>query len=108
MWSEHMNVIRAMVVPGLLAMDLMLVSGPAWAQVPANCPPSPTNMPNAGYPRVCPDYRVMFKLEAPEARQVLLQPNQGATGNGLGKGHFDMVKDPNGVWSATIGPVVQG
>jgi enterochelin esterase-like enzyme len=89
---------------------LVVFLAPATAQVqaPAGCVPSPTNMPNAGYPRVCPNYRVMFKLEAPEARKVQLQPNVGAAGNGLGNGPFDMIKGPDGVWSLTIGPVVPG
>jgi enterochelin esterase-like enzyme len=96
--------------PALLLFVIVVapLAGAAWAQNANDCHPSPTNMPNAGYPRVCSDYRVMFKLEAPEAHQVLLQPNQGATGNGLGKGHFDMVKGPDGIWSVTIGPVVPG
>jgi enterochelin esterase-like enzyme len=92
----------------LAAVGVAVSVGPAWAQAPNGCVPSPTNMPNAGYPRVCADYRVMFKLEAPEARKVELQPNVGAFGNGLGRGPFDMVKGPDGIWSATIGPVVPG
>src|SRR6266576_3890414 len=92
----------------LLALGFLLAAGAAWAQDAKTCPPSPTNMPNAGYPRVCPDYRVMFKLEAPQARKVQLEPNVGAEGNGLGKGSFDMARGADGVWSVTIGPVVPG
>ncbi len=86
----------------------LLFSGAAFSQGAVDCVPSPTNMPNAGYPRVCPDYRVMFKLEAPNARNVQLQPSPGANGNGLGVGPFDMTRGPDGVWSVTIGPVVPG
>src|SRR5437870_1300431 len=79
----------------LLVLGALLAVGPAFAQGAGNCAPAPTNMPNAGYPRVCPDHRVMFKLEAPQARKVQLQPNLGANGNGLGKGPFDMAKGPD-------------
>ena len=98
---------RLLIVLGAL-LAVVAVPNMAWAQNAADCPPAPTNMPYAGYPRVCSDYRVMFKLEAPQARKVQLQPNPGGNPNGMGKGPFDMVKGSDGVWSVTIGPVQPG
>jgi len=86
----------------------MLACGLAWAQGADDSKPAPTNMPNAGYPRVHSDYRVTFRLEAPQARKVQLQPNIGAAGNGLGQGPFDMIRGEDGVWSLTTPPVVPG
>ncbi len=94
-------------IAGALVFALAM-GGSAGAQTAVECAPAPTNMPNAGYPRVCPDYRVMFKLEAPNARTVKLQPNVGAFGNGLGAGPFDMVKGADGIWNVTLGPVRPG
>ncbi len=92
----------------VLGLGMLLATGPASAQSEKDCVPAPTNMPNAGYPRVCPDYRVMFKLEAPNARRVQLEPNVGASGINFGEKIYDMVKGADGVWSVTVGPVVPG
>lgn len=94
--------------PILTILGIAFAAAPAWAQNAADCQAAPTNMANAGYPRVCPDNTVMFKLLAPEARQVLLQPHVGASGNGLGEGPFEMTKGEDGVWSLTLGPVRAG
>ncbi len=91
-----------------LSLGMALTAGAGFAQGVADCVPSPTNMPNAGYPRVCPDYRVMFKLEAPNARTVQMIPNPGASGSGLGNGPFDMTRGPDGIWNLTLGPVRPG
>jgi enterochelin esterase-like enzyme len=91
-----------------LAVLATLSCGPVWAQTADESKPAPTNMPNAGYPRVYPDYRVAFRFEAPEARTVQLQPNIGAAGNGLGQGPFDMVQGADGVWEIILPPVVPG
>ncbi|MGE0724100.1 MAG: alpha/beta hydrolase-fold protein [Alphaproteobacteria bacterium] len=87
---------------------MAFLATPAWAQNPADCQAAPTNMGNAGYPRVCPDNTVMFKLLAPGAQEVLLQPHVGESGNGLGEGPFAMTKGEDGVWSITLGPVRNG
>ena len=58
------------------------------------------------YPRVHPDGRVTFRLVAPAAQKVQLQP--GGNDNGLGKGPMDMVRDEKGVWTVTVPPAVPG
>jgi enterochelin esterase-like enzyme len=68
--------------------------------------PALTNVRGTLYPRVHPDGRVTFRLEAPGARVVQLLPGGGD--NGLGEGPFDMVRDADGVWSVTIPPAVPG
>ena len=68
--------------------------------------PAATNVLNAQYPRVHPDGRVTFRLTAPTAQKVQLQP--GGADNGLGKGPIDMTKDEKGVWSVTTAPAVPG
>src|SRR5439155_20310263 len=73
-----------------------------WAQASAqdvdNSRPAPTNVRGAEYPRIHSDNRVTFRLKAPEARKVQLQPNDGAVENGLGKGPYNMVRGDDGVW----------
>jgi len=63
-------------------------------------------------PQVHPDGRVTFRLEAPLARKVQIEPLNGKPENngynGLGKAPYDMTKDENGIWSVTTPPAVPG
>lgn len=68
--------------------------------------PASSNVRGAEYPRVHPDARVTFRLKAPAAQKVQLQP--GGADNGLGKGPFEMTRGADGVWSVTIPPAVPG
>ncbi len=68
--------------------------------------PATSNVPGAQYPRVYADLRVSFRLRAPNAQKVQVQPGGGD--NGLGQGPFDMAKGDDGVWTATIPPAVPG
>jgi enterochelin esterase-like enzyme len=68
--------------------------------------PASSNVMNAQYPRVYPDGRVAFRLNAPNAQKVQLQP--GGNDNGLGKGPVDMTRDDKGMWSITLPSVVPG
>jgi enterochelin esterase-like enzyme len=68
--------------------------------------PAPTNARGAPYPRVYPDGRVSFRVHAPTATTVQVQP--GGTDNGLGSGPYDMVRDEEGFWAVTIPPAVPG
>ena len=87
----------------------MLACSLTWAQGGDDSRPAPTNVRGADYPRVHSDSRVTFRLEAPEARRVQLQPNSAAEAeNGLGKGPFDLVRGKDGVWTLTTPPVVPG
>src|SRR5258706_1920921 len=68
--------------------------------------PAISNVPGAQYPRINPDLSVNFRLRAPNAQKVQVQPGGGD--NGLGQGPFDMTKGDDGVWTATIPPAVPG
>jgi len=68
--------------------------------------PASSNVRGAEYPRILPDMRVSFKVAAPTAQKVQIMPGGGA--NGLGKGPFDMTRNADGSWTATIGPVQPG
>ncbi len=68
--------------------------------------PASTNVRGAAYPRVHADGRVTFRLKAPGARTVQLQP--GGDDNGLGKGPLDMTQGEDGVWTVTTPPAVPG
>jgi enterochelin esterase family protein len=77
------------------------------AQAPADdSKPASSNVLNAQYPRVHADGRVTFRIAAPNAQKVQLQP--GGNDNGLGKGPLDMVRDEKGVWTVTVPPAVPG
>jgi len=74
-------------------------------EVEEGCPAS-SNVRGAEYPRIHPDLRVTFRLEALSAHTVQVQP--GGDANGLGAGSFDMQCDAAGVWSVTTPPAVPG
>ena len=89
-----MRIFRALAATIFLALA-------AQAQTPAT-----SNVRGAAYPAIDPDRRVTFQVKAPTAQTVQVMPGGGA--NGLGKGPFDMTRSPEGIWSATIGPVQPG
>lgn len=57
-----------------------------------------TNINASGYPRITPDLRVIFRVNAPNAQKVQMD---------LGK-LYDMVRDAQGVWTVTTDPQVPG
>ena len=63
-------------------------------------------------PEVHPDGRVTFRLKAPLAQKVQIEPVNGMPAdngyNGLGNAAFDMTKDENGLWTVTTPPAVPG
>lgn len=67
---------------------------------------------NKYLPEVHSDCSVTFRLEAPQANSVQIEPICGQPQdngfNGLGKGIFDMTKDEDGLWSVTTPPAVPG
>lgn len=68
--------------------------------------PATSNVRDAAYPRVRADGRVTFRVRAPGAQKVQVQP--GGNDNGLGKGPFEMGRDVKGVWTVTTPPAVPG
>lgn len=60
--------------------------------------PATSNIRNAHYPQIFSDNRVMFKIKAPDAKNVQVD---------LGK-KYDMVKDASGSWSVTTDSITEG
>jgi len=76
-----------------------LCCGICLGQPADTCKPSSLNIPEAKYPCVYPDHRVLFRVQAPEAQKVSVR---------VGGQGFDMTKGPDNVWSATSTPLVVG
>ena len=77
----------------------------AAANVRAENPPAPgvpasTNVRGAEYPRILPDLRVIFRLEAPNAQKVQVQFPAGKT--------YPAERNGEGFWTATTDPLVPG
>ena len=68
------------------------------AQDAAEGIPAPTNIANARYPRILSDNKVIFQVNAPEAKNVQID---------LGK-LYDGQKDDKGIWKITTDPQVPG
>ncbi len=60
--------------------------------------PASTNINKNGYPKVTPDQRVIFQVNAPDAQKVQID---------LGK-IYDMARDEQGVWTVKTEPQVPG
>jgi enterochelin esterase-like enzyme len=60
--------------------------------------PASTNVPGAAYPRLLPDNRVVFRVKAPDAKNVQFRIYQT----------FDAVRDAEGFWTVTTEPQVPG
>lgn len=65
--------------------------------------PAPSNAGDAEYPRLASDSRVMFRLKAPNARQVTLEG-----GAGLVREPMNLARGDDGTWSVTTPPAVPG
>jgi enterochelin esterase-like enzyme len=88
-----------------LALAVSIVAcAPCWAQAVDESVPASSNVPGSQYPRIHPDLRITFRVNAPDARNVQLKP----AGDGLGRTPYDMARDEKGVWSVTIPPAVPG
>ena len=69
-----------------------------WGQTADDCKPSALNIPEAKYPCVYPDKRVLFRVIAPDAQKVIVSLGGGT----------ELTKGPDGIWSGTSKPLVEG
>jgi enterochelin esterase-like enzyme len=63
-----------------------------------NSKPASTNVPNAQFPRITSDLRVIYRIKAPDAQKVQFDLMK----------KYDMVKDTAGFWTVTTDPQVPG
>jgi enterochelin esterase-like enzyme len=75
----------------------VLGCGLCWGQTD-ECKPNTLNIPESKYPCVYADGRATFRVIAPDAQKVAVQ---------VGK-RFDLAKGPDGVWTVTTTPLVEG
>ncbi len=88
----------------VLTLSLLTIAG--FGTQPDDSKPATSNVPRAEYPRIAPDRRVTFRLQAPEAKSVKVQP--GGAENGLGKGPYELQRSDDGIWTVTTPPAVPG
>ena len=83
----------------LILMLILMILGAAglcWGQAPTDCKPNPLNIPEAKYPCIFPDNRVMYRVIAPSAQSVRV-------------GNLNLTKGPDNIWSGTTAqPAVEG
>jgi enterochelin esterase-like enzyme len=60
--------------------------------------PASTNVPNAVFPQILPDNRVVVRIKAPDAKKVQVDLIK----------KYDMLQDTAGFWTATTEPVFPG
>ena len=78
-------------------IQLLLINNSV-AQTVDNSIRASTNVPGSEYPRILPDLRVAFSINAPDAKKVeiLLEKN------------YELIRDNNGTWTVTTDPQVPG
>jgi enterochelin esterase-like enzyme len=89
-----------------ISIIVILACGWCGAQTSGDAKPTASNVTGAQYPQIHADLRVTFRVNAPTAQKVLLQP--GGADNGLGAEPYEMVRDEKGQWTVTTPPVVPG
>ena len=83
-----------------LGIALLLLSSMCSAQSLTGFEAASTNVWGADFPRVSADGRAAFRVKAPDAQKVQI--------NFWGAAKLDMVKGPDGFWTATSAPLVPG
>jgi enterochelin esterase family protein len=83
-----------------ICIAILLLSSVCWAQNPDGFEPASTNVWGAAFPRVDAGGRAEFRVKAPDATKVQV--------NFWGVLKLDMVKQPDGFWTATSAPLVPG
>ncbi len=83
-----------------IGIALFLLSSFCYAQNSDVFEPASTNVWGAAYPRVDATGKAEFRIKAPDAAKVQV--------NFWGNPKIDMVKQPDGFWTATTAPLVPG
>lgn len=83
----------------ILILAVVATGHLAGQSFPANTMAAPNCLPGKSYPRIYPDGRIIFQLQAPDAQEVLVDI--------VGK-KFPMQKDTSGLWTVTTEPIVEG
>jgi enterochelin esterase-like enzyme len=83
-----------------IGLALLLLSSLCYAQTPDDFQPASTNVWGAAYPRVSADGKADFRIKAPDANKVQI--------SFWGAAKFDLVKQSDGFWTTTTGPLVPG
>jgi len=81
----------------LFALFLVVFIPVVGAEPPPGVPAS-TNVPGALYPRILPDNRVIFRVQAPQAQSVQFRTDK----------NYKAEKDAAGFWTATTDPQTPG
>jgi len=83
-----------------IGFAILLLSSICLAQNPPAFEPASTNVWGAAYPRVDANGVVEFRAKAPDATKIQV--------NFWGTPKLDMVRQPDGFWTATTAPLVPG
>ncbi len=78
---------------------VLLGAATAWAQTLDESKPATSNVMNAQYPRIHPDLKATFRLNAPGAHSVQVS---------IAHGKHDMARAADGLWYVTTPPLVPG
>ncbi|HME58823.1 MAG TPA: alpha/beta hydrolase-fold protein [Terracidiphilus sp.] len=81
-------------------IPILIAASYCCAQTPVGFEPASTNVWGAAYPRVDSSGRAEFRVKAPNATKIVV--------NFWSQPKLEMVKQPDGFWTATSAPMVPG
>ena len=89
------------------SITIRVQPGQGLAITPVAEKPAPSNVRGGEYPRIASDFRVTFRVKAPNAKSVAVAGRAEDSGM-IGNKPFDMRRGDNGVWTVTTDPVRPG
>jgi enterochelin esterase-like enzyme len=98
---QALNIMKRLLYKGGLILILFTFLGSNWcfAQEKDDSTRATSNVAGAEYPRIYPDLRIKFRINAPEAKQAQIQ---------IVSKKYDMMRGADGYWTVTTEPQVPG
>ena len=103
-WGTWRHLLYARLLPNLWRGPLADARG---SEATLEGTPAPSNVRGSAYPRILSDRRVVFRVNAPEAKSVAVAARSEDSGMN-GNKPYAMTRDAKGVWSVTTDPVRPG
>lgn len=98
--------VRSTAVGIVFALALAAQAGAQQGQPEPPGVPAPSNVRGKAYPRILPDRRIVFRVTAPDAKEVKVAPRNNDSGLGLSP--YPLTREADGTWSVTTPPVRPG
>lgn len=97
-WKNGLYMFSQLIFKPVDVASFPLYSATPNSTMPASGIPASTNIPGITYPQITADNRVIFRVKAPQAKEVIIDLTK----------KFPMQKDTGGYWTLTTEPIPLG